>query len=76
MLRCRPRTGDASFHESWNIPAYDDPVIILGILLAVCGALFGISLLLYLGIILIVVGLVLLFAGSTGRTIGGRQHWY
>jgi hypothetical protein len=32
--------------------------------------------LLWIGIVLLVIGLVLALAGATGRAIGGRRHYY
>jgi hypothetical protein len=51
-------------------------VIILGIILLVLGYLLGISLFYYLGAILLVVGVVLLVLGSSGRAVGGRRHYF
>jgi hypothetical protein len=54
----------------------EEPVIVLGVILLVLGWLLGISLLTYLGGILLVVGVVLLLLGSAGRAVGGRRHYY
>ena len=51
-------------------------MIILGLILLVLGYLLGISLLYYLGGILLVIGVVLLILGSTGRAVGGRRHFF
>jgi hypothetical protein len=51
-------------------------VIILGIILALLGALLDIQIILYIGIILIVVGAVLFLLGSMGRAVGGRRHYW
>lgn len=51
-------------------------MIILGIILAIIGALASIPILTTIGVILIVVGLVLLLVGRGGRKIGGRSHWF
>jgi hypothetical protein len=51
-------------------------MIILGLILLVLGYLLGISLLYYLGAILLVVGVVLLVLGRTGRAVGGRRHFF
>ncbi|HEY3710154.1 MAG TPA: hypothetical protein VGL64_12315 [Amycolatopsis sp.] len=51
-------------------------MIVLGIILLVIGFLAGIPVLWTLGIILAAAGAVLAVAGSTGRRIGGRAHWY
>lgn len=47
-------------------------MIVLGIILALLGWLTSISLLLYLGVVLIVVGLVLNFVPLGGT----RRRWY
>jgi hypothetical protein len=49
---------------------------ILGVVLLVLGLLLGISLLFWIGVVLVVVGLVLLLAGATGHAIGGRRYYY
>ena len=51
-------------------------MIILGLILLVLGYVLGISLLYYLGGILLVVGVILAVLGSTGRAIGGRRHFF
>ncbi|MEJ3651380.1 DUF6131 family protein [Actinomycetes bacterium KLBMP 9759] len=51
-------------------------MIILGLILLVLGWLLGISLLYYIGGILLVVGVVLLILGGTGRAVGGRRHYF
>ncbi|MFN8024448.1 MAG: DUF6131 family protein [Acidimicrobiales bacterium] len=51
-------------------------MIILGIVLLILGAVFGVPILWTLGIILIVVGAVLYLLGSTGRAVGGRRHYW
>jgi Family of unknown function (DUF6131) len=51
-------------------------VIILGIVLLVLGLIFKISILWTIGIILAIIGLVLLLAGSMGRAVGGRRHYW
>jgi hypothetical protein len=51
-------------------------VIILGIILLLIGLLAKISILTTIGIIVLVVGLVLLLLGSTGRAVGGRKHYF
>ena len=53
-----------------------DNMIILGLILLVVGYLTGISLLYYLGGLLLIVGIVLLVLGRTGRAVGGRNHWF
>ncbi|MBF6168076.1 MULTISPECIES: DUF6131 family protein [Nocardia] len=51
-------------------------MIILGLILLVLGWLLGISLLTTAGIIVLIIGLVLLVAGSVGRPVGGRRWYY
>lgn len=51
-------------------------MILLGAILLIAGLVFGIPLLNTIGIILLVIGLVLLLAGSVGRPVGGRRHYY
>jgi hypothetical protein len=51
-------------------------MIILGLVLLLLGLLTGIGLLWTLGIILVIVGLVLLVLGRSGRKIGGRAHYW
>jgi hypothetical protein len=51
-------------------------MIILGIILAILGFLIGFWLLEVAGVILVVVGLMFLIAGRTGRPVGGRAHWW
>jgi hypothetical protein len=50
-------------------------MIILGIILAILGY-FIFAPLMYVGIALIVIGLVFWVLGSTGRAVGGRKVWY
>ncbi|MCP2280375.1 hypothetical protein SAMN04244553_3197 [Nocardia amikacinitolerans] len=51
-------------------------MIILGLILLIVGWLLGIGLLTTAGIIVLIVGAVLWIAGSVGRPIGGRRHYY
>ncbi|MFQ6330277.1 DUF6131 family protein [Nocardia sp. CWNU-33] len=51
-------------------------MIVLGLILLVVGYLLGISLLTTAGIILLIIGAVLWIAGSVGRPVGGRRHYY
>ena len=51
-------------------------MIILGIALLLLGLLLKISILWTIGIIVLIVGLVLLLLGSTGRAVGGREHFF
>ncbi len=51
-------------------------MIVLGVVLLVIGFIAKIAIVWTLGIIAIVVGAVLAIAGSTGRAIGGRKHYW
>ena len=51
-------------------------MIILGLILALLGLLPGVSILWIIGLVLLVVGGVLWVAGSAGREIGGRRHYW
>ncbi|HVL84613.1 MAG TPA: hypothetical protein VM367_10085 [Pseudonocardia sp.] len=51
-------------------------MIILGLILLLIGYLTGISLLYYIGGILLIVGVVLLILGNVGRPVGGRKVWF
>lgn len=51
-------------------------MIVLGLVLLIVGLLVHIPLLVTLGLILLVVGIILAVAGSLGREIGGRRHYY
>lgn len=51
-------------------------MIILGVILLVLGFLFHISILWYIGILLIVVGIVFWILGATGRAVAGRKYWF
>jgi hypothetical protein len=51
-------------------------MIVLGLIILVIGWLAGIPILTTLGGIILVIGLVLLVLGSTGRAVGGRRHYW
>lgn len=51
-------------------------MIILGLILLVLGYLLGLQILYWLGGLLLVVGVVFLILGSTGRAVAGRRHYY
>ena len=51
-------------------------MIALGLVLLLLGLVLDISILWTIGIIALVVGLVLLLAGSMGRAVGGRRHYW
>jgi Family of unknown function (DUF6131) len=51
-------------------------MIILGILLLVLGFVLSIPILWTIGIIVLIIGLVLMLLGATGRAVGGRRHYW
>jgi len=52
-------------------------MIIIGICLIVAGLLVPqLAVLFTIGIIVLVVGLILLALGHSGRPVGGRAYWY
>lgn len=51
-------------------------MITVGLVLLILGFLLGIPLLWSLGVIVLVVGLILMLFGATGRAIGGRRHYW
>lgn len=51
-------------------------MIILGVILLIIGFITGIQVLWTIGIALVIIGAVLALLGRTGRSIGGRAHWY
>jgi uncharacterized membrane protein HdeD (DUF308 family) len=51
-------------------------VIVAGIVLLLLGLLLKVPILWTLGIIVLVVGVILLLAGSMGRAVGGRRHYW
>ena len=51
-------------------------MIIFGVILVLIGVFAAIAILKTIGIILLAVGVVLLIAGSTGRAVGGRRHFW
>ena len=55
---------------------YPRPMIILGVILILLGALIGIPVLYTIGIILAIVGVVLWVLGAAGHAVGGRTHYY
>jgi hypothetical protein len=59
-----------------TLPSKGAEMIILGLILLIIGYVAGISLLYYIGGILLIVGVVLLVLGRSGRAVGGRAHWY
>jgi hypothetical protein len=51
-------------------------MIVLGLLLLLIGFLAKIAIVWTLGVIVLIVGLILLLLGSTGRAVGGRRHYW
>jgi len=51
-------------------------MIILGIILLIIGFLSHVAILWTIGIIVLVLGLIAVLLGSTGRAIGGRRHYW
>ena len=51
-------------------------MIVLGVVLLIIGFLAKIAIVWTLGVIVLVIGAVLAIAGTAGREIGGRRHWY
>lgn len=51
-------------------------MIFLGVVLLILGFALTVHILWILGIILLVVGVALALIGTTGRTIGGRAHYF
>jgi hypothetical protein len=51
-------------------------VIILGLIIAVVGALIDVGILVTLGVLLIVVGVILWILGALGRPVFGRRYYY
>jgi len=51
-------------------------MIVLGAILLILGLLFGLSILTWIGTVLVVVGAVFWILGGVGRPVGGRRVWY
>jgi hypothetical protein len=51
-------------------------MIILGVVLLLIGIFAKISILTTIGVILLVIGAVLFIAGSVGRPVAGRRHYW
>lgn len=51
-------------------------MIVLGVVLLIIGFVAKIQIVWTLGIVAIVVGAILLIAGSVGHQVGGRRHYY
>ena len=46
-------------------------MIVLGAILLILGLIFGISILTYIGVVVLVIGAVFWLLGATGRPVGG-----
>ena len=55
---------------------YVPTMIILGLVLLLLGLVLQVGILWTAGIIVLIVGLVLMLLGRSGRTIGGRAHYW
>ena len=51
-------------------------MIAIGLICLILGFLLGAPILWTIGIVALVVGLILLAAGTAGREFGGRRYWY
>lgn len=69
--------GTTRVPQSRGVTAREEaPMIVLGVVLLIIGFVAKIAIIWTLGIIAIVVGAVLAIAGTTGRAIGGRRHYW
>lgn len=80
-LRCGPpvRVSDGIDHLLRFTQAqrgHPMTMIIVGIILLLLGFVLSVPILWTLGLIVLVIGLILMVLGSTGRTIGGRSHYW
>jgi hypothetical protein len=51
-------------------------MVVFGAILLILGLIFGMSILTYIGVVLLVIGAVFWVLGSVGRPVGGRRAWY
>jgi hypothetical protein len=51
-------------------------MIIVGVVLLLLGLVLSIPILWTIGIVLVIIGAILWILGSTGRAIGGRNHYW
>ena len=51
-------------------------MIVLGLILLILGWILGISILWTIGLVVLIIGIVFLVLGQTGRAVGGRKYWY
>ncbi len=51
-------------------------MIVFGAILLILGLLFKMSILTYIGVVLLVIGAVFWILGAVGRPVAGRRAWY
>jgi hypothetical protein len=51
-------------------------MIVVGLVLLLLGLLLAVPILWSLGVVVLIVGVVLMLLGSTGRAVGGRRHYW
>lgn len=51
-------------------------MIVLGVVMLLIGFIAKVAILWTLGLTVLVIGAVLAIAGTAGRQVGGRRHWY
>jgi uncharacterized membrane protein HdeD (DUF308 family) len=51
-------------------------MVVLGLILLILGWLLNISILVWIGIIVLVIGIVLLILGMLDRPVLGRRYWF
>jgi hypothetical protein len=51
-------------------------MIVVGAILLILGLVFGISILTYIGVVVLVIGAVFWLLGAAGRPVAGRRYWY
>jgi len=51
-------------------------MIVTGLIIMLIGFVIGAPFLWSVGVIVLLVGLILLALGTTGRGVGGRRHYY
>lgn len=52
------------------------PMITVGVVLLLLGFFLAVPILWTIGIVLVVIGAILWILGTTGRAIGGRNHYW
>jgi hypothetical protein len=51
-------------------------MVVLGLILLILGWLLNISILVWIGIIVLVIGVILLILGALDRPVLGRRYWF